>query len=81
MNITQAHAKCARKGGQLADATNTATADFLMSMYTSYRNEYDGNENALAAYGNDCMVFRASGAAVSSPCAGEAMPICMTDLM
>ena len=80
MNITQAHAKCARKGGQLADATNTATADFLMSMYTSYRNEYDGEESALAAYGDDCMVFRASGGAVSSPCVGEGMPICKMNL-
>ena len=83
VNISQAHAKCAREGGQLGDVTDTGVAYLFSDMYTFYRNNDGGTEKALAAHrsteeipGDTCMVISDSGGDIRTPCLDVGVPIC-----
>ena len=84
VNITEAHAKCARKGGELAEIPTTGhpTAAFLTSLLMSYRSEsYGGTGYALLAYtrisgDNNCMILTDVSSLVNSNCFVRGVPIC-----
>ena len=83
VNITQAHAKCARKGGQLTEAPTPGSpaAAFLSSLYMEYHSShYGGEKYALLAYtkiaGENCMILGNFGMIVNTNCIVRGVPIC-----